>query len=120
MKAARRRPEDAVLTNLGQRLERTRLARNLTQQQLATAAGLSKRTVERIEAGRSNQLTNLIRLFRALGIAEQLEQLAPEPPPSPIAQLEQRRGAQPRQRASRKTAKVATTPARPWTWADDK
>jgi transcriptional regulator with XRE-family HTH domain len=119
MNAARHHTESAVLASLGERLAHTRLQRNLTQEQVATAAGLSKRTVERIEAGKSNQLTNLIRLFRALGIVEQFEQLAPEPPPSPIAQLERQQGAKPRQRASRKSAS-AGKPTRPWTWGNEK
>lgn len=51
----------AVLAELGDRLSRRRLQRNLTQAQLAREAGVSKRTVIRLERGESSQVTNLIR-----------------------------------------------------------
>ncbi|HLF10033.1 MAG TPA: helix-turn-helix transcriptional regulator [Gammaproteobacteria bacterium] len=110
--------DGAILAELGTRLTQARLRRNLTQQQLATAAGVAKRTVERIEAGHSNQLSNLIRVFRALGAIEQLNALLPEPPPSPIEQLEQRK--QRRRRASSRKSKTGSTRGgpRPWTWDD--
>lgn len=43
--------DETILAELGRRLARTRLERNISQQGLATEAGVSKRTVERIEAG---------------------------------------------------------------------
>ena len=43
--------DKAVLTELGQRLERRRIDAALTQAQLAQEAGISKRTLERIESG---------------------------------------------------------------------
>jgi len=42
--------DDSVLAELGGRLARIRLDRNLTQAQLAEQAGVSKRTIERLEA----------------------------------------------------------------------
>ena len=50
--------DGAVLNLLGERLGRHRLDHNLTQADLAAAAGVSKRTVERLEAGGSTQLSN--------------------------------------------------------------
>lgn len=43
--------DEAVLGELGRRLAQVRLGKNLTQAQLAAKAGVSKRTVERLEVG---------------------------------------------------------------------
>lgn len=109
--------DEAVLAELGQRLARHRLDRNLTQAELAHAAGVSKRTIERIEAGTPAQLTHFIRVCRALDLLERLETLIPEPLPSPIEQL-RRRGKQ-RQRASSSVKEPASTRT-PWRWDDDR
>ena len=89
-----------ALALLGDRVARRRLARNLTQAQLARDAGVSKRTMARLEAGESTQLTNLIRIIRALGLIAHLDALIPLPAPSPLEQLrsrgKQRRRASPR------------------------
>lgn len=80
----------AALALLGERVARSRLARNLTQAQLARDAGVSKRTLTRLEAGESTQLTNLIRIIRALGLIAHLDALIPPPSPSPLEQLRTR------------------------------
>ena len=105
----------AILHELGARVSGVRLERNLTQAELAEKAGLSKRTIERLEAGDSVQLLSLIRLFRALDLLPRLEALIPEPVPSPIAQW-RLRGTN-RQRASAK--KPQSGPSRKWEWRDD-
>ena len=51
MKITKQATDAAVLTELGGRLTRLRLERNLTQAQLAEQAGVSKRTVQRLESG---------------------------------------------------------------------
>ena len=43
--------DQAILQELGARIANTRLERNLTQADLAKEAGVSKRTVERLESG---------------------------------------------------------------------
>ena len=45
--------DSAVLHELGERLSRRRIDAGLTQAELAHEAGVSKRSVERIEAGES-------------------------------------------------------------------
>lgn len=111
MKISSSMTDDAVLRELGARLEGARLAANLTQAQLASQAGVSKRTVERLEAGVvAAQLSVLLRVCRVLGLLERLELLVPESGPSPVAQLKLKRRA--RQRASGRRA--ARAPA--WTW----
>lgn len=111
MKIASSLTDDAVLRELGARLEGVRLGANLTQAQLAAQAGVSKRTVERLEAGVvAAQLSALLRVCRALGLLERLDLLVPEPGPSPVALLKLKRRS--RKRASGRRA--ARAPA--WTW----
>lgn len=94
--------DDTVLTEMGDRLARLRLRRNQSQAKLAKEAGISKRTLERLEAGRSVQLTNLIRVLRALGVLSRLEAVLPTPEPSPKELVEL--GGKERQRASPSTS----------------
>jgi len=103
-----------ILRELGERIARIRLERNLPQAELAIQAGVSKRTLERMEAGGVTQLVNLVRVSRALGLVERFETLLPEPLPSPVAQLKLR--GKERKRAAK--SKV-TAPAGKWTWVDE-
>ena len=75
----------------------------MSQEKLATDAGVSKSTVERIETGREVKLTSFVRILRALGRLELLDRLLPEPLPSPIERIriqgkQRRRAAEPRDR----------------------
>ncbi len=107
--------DEAVLAELGDRLSRLRLQRNLTQAQLAREAGVSKRTVIRLESGESSQVTNLIRVVRALGLLGNLDAFVPPPLSSPIAQLRSR--AKERRRASPGVKKSGPPPQ--WKWGDE-
>lgn len=92
----------ALLAELGRRLARCRLNAGITQAALAYEAGISKRTLERIEAGESVQLANFLRLLRVLGLVENLDALAPPDEPGPMDLL--RMKGKRRQRASRRDA----------------
>jgi transcriptional regulator with XRE-family HTH domain len=116
MKLVKQATDGAVLSELGVRLARARLERNLTQAQLAARAGVSKNTVQRRESGSvATQLSGFIRVCRVLDLVERFDLLVPEPVPSPIEQLKLR-GRQ-RQRASAKR-KVQAAPKQ-WQWGDD-
>lgn len=107
--------DETILEELGSRLARARLGRNLTQAALAEQAGVSKRTVERLESGAvATQLSGFLRVCRVLGLVEHFENLVPEAVASPMEQLK-RQGAR-RRRASGKKARPAK-PAK-WTWGD--
>lgn len=107
--------DTAVLTELGQRLTATRLALRLTQDDLARNAGVSKRTIERLENGHSTQLTVLIRCLRALGRLEGLEALVPEAHPNPLEQLTRTQPKRIRPRAETNRPPRAA----PWRWGDE-
>lgn len=106
--------DKAVLLALGHRLSRLRIDRNMTQAQLAFAAGVSKRTLERLEDGGSVQLANLVRCLRALERIEALEAMLPETTPSPLELLEN--AGKVRQRVKKSVMPVASTP---WTWGEE-
>jgi len=107
------RTDEAILAELGERLTWARLSRDLTQAQLARDAGVSKRTVERMEAGHSGQLTSFIRILRTLDLLDRLASLLPPPEPGPMDLL-RRAGKRP-QRATGK----GTATGEPWTWGEE-
>jgi transcriptional regulator with XRE-family HTH domain len=108
----------AILEELGTRLERRRVDANRTQAELAEEAGISKRTLERIEAGDSTDFALLIRVLRALGLMEGLESMIPDLPQSPITLLKARGRDRKRARhpPSRRGAARTAKPASPWKW----
>lgn len=106
-----------VLKLIGGRLLGVRLEHNLTQAELAAQAGVSKRTLERLESGAvASQLSSLVRVCRALDLLARFEVLVPEPAASPMAEL--KRQGKPRRRASGE--KSAAPAAKPWAWGEDK
>ena len=105
--------DEAILEELGRRIARQRLNSQLTQAVLAEQAGISKSTVERIEAGTTTQMSSMIRVLRVLGLVSQLNALIPELAASPMDML-RHKGKQ-RQRASTKQAKSDSDD---WQWGD--
>lgn len=110
--------DEAVLEEVGARIERLRLERNLTQEELAANAGVTRRTVVNLESGKGLQFVTVLRVLRALGLIEGLEQLVPEPVPGPVDLLH--RQGHPRSRASRRrAAPEADTAGEPFRWGDE-
>jgi transcriptional regulator with XRE-family HTH domain len=102
-----------VEAEIGQRLESIRLAQNISQSDLAAEAGVSRRTITRLENGGGISVETLIRIMRALGIANRLEALLPDPSLRPIDQV-RLKGKQ-RQRARQ----LAGAKTGEWTWGDE-
>ena len=106
--------DDAVLAEIGQRIAARRIQMQLTQAAVAEQAGIAKRTLERMEAGESSQLSSLVRVLRVLDASTGLDGLVPEIGPSPMDQLKQKKTA--RKRAS--SPRVSKTTPTPWRWED--
>jgi transcriptional regulator with XRE-family HTH domain len=107
--------DDAVLSEIGARIAARRVDLQLTQAAVAEQAGIAKRTLERMEAGHSSQLSSLVRVLRVLDALPGLDNLVPEIGPRPMDLL--KRKGKVRQRASGKRA--AKAPGKPWSWDDD-
>jgi transcriptional regulator with XRE-family HTH domain len=83
---------------LGRRLRRLRLQRNIDQRTLAEKAGVALTALQKLEAGRGSTVQTLVRTLKALNYLEGIEMLAPEPTVNPLALL---RSTKPRQRVGR-------------------
>jgi len=114
VKKLTRMSDSAVLAEIGRRLRRARLNRNLTQADLARQAGIGRRTLQKAEDGEVTTLATLVAVLRGLGQLDQIEQFLPDPPPSPI-QLAELQGRT-RQRASGKRKGVE--PTVDWRWEE--
>ena len=106
---------DSVEAWLCKRLEAVRLDKNINQTELAQRAGVSRRTISRMENGQGISLETLIRVLRALGLEQNLAQLVPEVGIQPIERVREKR-TKPRQRASRPRK---PTEKKPWKWGDE-
>ncbi len=113
MKIERLLTDGAVLSELGGRLSRCRIELGLSQAKLAQQAGVSKRTVERIEAGAATQTDTLIRILRELQLLERMETLVPETGPGPMDLLKLK--GKERKRAPRKGRSPF---GKQWQWGD--
>jgi transcriptional regulator with XRE-family HTH domain len=101
----------AILAELGKRLARRRLDSNLTQADLAREAGISKRTVERMEAGASAQMSSLIRVCRVLDLIPGLDQFIPPSGLRPMDLIKSKGKRRQRASSSRKSDSDEK-----WTW----
>lgn len=71
--------DNAVLSEIGTRLERIRLSKNVSQVQLAENSGVSRATVERVERGEAVNFKSVLRILRSLGMIEALGEVIVEP-----------------------------------------
>lgn len=100
---------------LGERLARLRLSRNLTRDQLAKATGASSRTLARLEAGEGASLDTFIRVLLALNMESNLLAMLPDPAVRPIERVK----LSGRERRRARPAQAETKPASEWAWGDD-
>ncbi len=118
MKISNLLTDDAILAEIGERVTRCRLDLQLTQADVAEQAGVAKRTVERIEAGASAQMSSLIRILRVLDLLPGLDRMIPEVSTRPMDLL--KRKGKVRQRASSSgRSDRPDNSDKPWTWDDD-
>ena len=115
MKIAKGLTDEAVLAEIGARIAGRRLALGLSQAEVAEQAGVGKRTVERIEAGESAQVSSFIRILRVLDALAGLESVIPEAGPRPMELL--KRKGRTRQRAPGRRA--SPRQEKPWSWGDE-
>ena len=115
MKIAKDLTDEVVLAEIGARIAGRRLALGLSQAEVAEQAGVGKRTLERIEAGESAQVSSFVRILRVLDALPGLETLIPEAGPRPMELL--KRKGKVRQRAPGRRALLR--PEKPWSWGNE-
>src|SRR5690554_2790043 len=103
-----------IATDLGARLAAIRLSGNISQEELASLAGVASRTLRRFEAGEGASLDTLIRLMQALGLEGHLRALLPDTDIQPVQRFE--REGQPRRRAGKRRGQGKQ---KPWSWDED-
>ena len=92
----------AILREIGRRLKRKRLEKNVSQQKMAELAGLNRTTIGETERGTPFGVLTLVQILRALNALEEIDSFLPDPGISPL-QLAKMKGKE-RRRASPKTA----------------
>ena len=99
---------------IGSRLARLRLSRNVTQSMLAKDAGIGLRTLRRLETGESSTIDTFLRIALALDLGDAVLGAIPTGRIRPIERVSrtrsERRRARPPPREDRDTT---------WTWGDD-
>jgi transcriptional regulator with XRE-family HTH domain len=118
MKITSELTDAAILRELGERLTRRRIDAGLTQARLAEEAGVSKRTVERIEAGDSTDFAMLLRTLRVLSLLQGLDQWLPDLPQSPLVLLKSRGRERKRVGHPRRSPAGGTPAKQPWKWRE--
>ncbi|MGE3476971.1 MAG: helix-turn-helix domain-containing protein [Rhodospirillaceae bacterium] len=104
----------ASLREVGDRLSKIRLSRNLTQASLAQNAGASVSSIKRLEAGENVSLDTFVRVLMALDLTEHLSAFLPDPKVRPIERV--KRAGHERQRAR---GAVSVAKATDWAWGED-
>lgn len=99
---------------LCKRIESIRLSRNMTQIHLADEAGVSQRTIGRMEKGEGVSLDTFIRVMIALKIQHNLEGLLPDPSVRPIERVGLVSGERKRARPTKSENKLPT-----WSWGEE-
>ena len=103
-----------IETEIGSRLARLRLSRNVTQSMLAKDAGISLRTLGRLETGQPSTLDTFLRVVLALDLGDAILGALSTGQIRPIERVSQtgseRRRARPQPQHDRDPT---------WTWSDD-
>lgn len=99
-------------SDLYSRLVAVRLSKNISQAKLSAEAGVSRRTISRMENGEGISLNTFVRIMVALGLKDQLAALLPDATIRPIDRV--------RLKSERKHA---SSPRKPpenngWQWGD--
>lgn len=102
------------MRDLGARLAKVRLSRNLTQAWLAQEAGASLPSIKRLEAGRNSSLDTFIRVLRALNLGDRVLDILPNPKVRPVERV--RHKGHERRRARTQAQAVKATD---WAWAEE-
>ena len=102
-----------TMKEVGFRLAKIRLFRNITQESLAQSAGIGVRTLRRLERGESSTLDSFLRVVIALGFTDDLLGIFPVHDIRPIERMESKR----KERKRARPREVIPTDST-WTWKE--
>ena len=102
-----------IESEIGLRLARLRLSRNVTQSMLAKDAGISLRTLGRLEAGEPSTVDTFLRVALALDLGDAILGAIPTGQIRPIERVSQ---AGTERRRARLRSQEDQDPT--WTWGD--
>lgn len=103
----------SLRNEVGNRLAKIRLARNITQKTLAEEAGIGLRTLRRLETAQSSSLDSFLRIVIALGLTDDLLGAFPSHEIRPIERMDSHRQKRKRARPSKSDAHDT-----PWSWGE--
>ena len=98
-----RQTVEQIQASIGNRIRSYRLDSNLSQEVIASKAGVNVRSLQRLESGAASSLETFIRIVKALQLEDWFDTLAIIPAINPLLMVEDR----PRQRARKKAARGA-------------
>lgn len=93
----------ASLSAIGARARRLRLVRNLTQQELASNAGVGIKALQRLESKGHGTLETSVRVAVALGVQDAFSGLFEAPPFNSLADAEAQAAVVTKRRARRRS-----------------
>ena len=99
---------------LCKRIEDIRLSRNITQKMLANEAGISERTLRRLEAGKGVSFDTFIRLLMALNLEGRLVELLPDQEIRPMERVMKNKAERKRARPIKNKESNDS-----WSWGED-
>lgn len=95
--------------HLGEQLRRVRQQGGLSQADLARQANINRNSISSLERGEGSSLSTFIKVLRALGRTDWLDDLAPDPGPSPMALLREQQARRIRRVRSKPEPTTATS-----------
>ena len=107
---------EAIERDVCKKLERIRLLKNISQEKLAEAAGVSRRTISRMENGGGISLDTFIRVMQALDLTDHLTAMLPNSEIRPVERVG-RKGNGERKNASSPRAPKRT---KKWEWGSER
>lgn len=105
---------EQIMGSLCKQLLNIRLARNITQAQLARESGVAVETIRKLEWGQGVSLDTFIRIMIAFRLQNNLKTLLPDPTVRPIERVNISGTERKRARPVRSDNKEA-----PWSWGDE-
>ena len=107
---------EQIEQQLCKKLEAVRLMKNISQANLAKEAGISRRSVSRMDNGKGVSLDTFIRVMQALNLTNELMALIPSSDIRPIERVN-RKG--PRKNASSPRTGKSQVAEKKWKWGNE-